>query len=143
MAAEVSRSVEKRRLRLFFCSKMRGIMRTMAHPRKSRDHVSTNDTVLSVGNNKETRNDPIDPRAFGFAKAAYAVSETLDLLSIGRTALYAAVKRGDLKRVKFGKKTLFYATDLAAFLARLRRLSEPDESRDGYGPRASKGTQQG
>jgi hypothetical protein len=47
--------------------------------------------------------DPIDPRVFGLMKAAHAVGETLDLLSIDRTSLYAAVKRGDLKRVKFGK----------------------------------------
>jgi hypothetical protein len=46
------------------------------------------------------------------------------LLSIGRTSLYAAVKRGDLKCVKFGKKTLFYAADLASFLTRLRRMGE-------------------
>jgi len=38
---------------------------------------------------------------------------------------------------------LFYAADLAAFLARLRRLSESYESRVGYGPGASKGTEQG
>ena len=110
-------------------------MRAMAHPRKSRDHVSTNDAVSSVGDDKNTRDDPIDPRAFGLTKVAYAVGETLDLLSIGRTALYAAVKRGDLKRVKFGKKTLFYAADLAAFLARLRHLSGSDESRVDRGPR--------
>jgi len=64
---------------------------------------------------------PIDPRAFGLMKAAYAVSETVDLLSIGRTSLYAAVKRGELHPVKFGKKTLFYAGDLAAFLMNLAR----------------------
>jgi hypothetical protein len=56
----------------------------------------------------------VDPRAFGLTKAAYAVGEALDLISIGRTSLYAAVKRGDLKCVKFGRKTLFYAADLAA-----------------------------
>ena len=33
---------------------------------------------------------PIDPRTFGLTKIAYAVNETLDLLSIGRTSLYAA-----------------------------------------------------
>jgi len=63
---------------------------------------------------------PIDPRAFGLVKAAYTVNETLDLLSIGRTSLYAAVKDGQLTPVKFGKKTLFFACDLAAFLDRLR-----------------------
>jgi len=110
-------------------------MRTMGHPRKSHDHVLTNKAVSSVDNDRNTGVDPIDPWAFGLTKVAYAVDETLELLSIGRTALYAAVKRGDLKRVKFGKKTLFYAADLAAFLARLRRLSEFDESQVDHGPR--------
>jgi excisionase family DNA binding protein len=60
-----------------------------------------------------------DPRALGFVKAMYGVNETLELLSIGRTALYAAVKRGELTPIKFGRKTLFCAADLAAFLTRL------------------------
>ena len=107
-------------------------MRTMAHPRKSHEHVSTSN---AVGNDKNTGVDPIDPSALGFTKVAYAVNETLELLSIGRTALYAAVKRGDLKRVKFGKKTLFYAADLAAFLARLRRLSDSGENQVDHGRR--------
>jgi excisionase family DNA binding protein len=63
----------------------------------------------------------VDPREFGLTKAAYSVGEVLEQLSIGRTALYAAVKRRELTPVKFGRKTLFYATDLAAFLARLRQ----------------------
>jgi excisionase family DNA binding protein len=63
---------------------------------------------------------PVDPRGFGLTKAAYTVSGTLNLLSIGRTSLYAAVKQGDLHPVKFGRKTLFYATDLAAFLKMLK-----------------------
>jgi excisionase family DNA binding protein len=101
-------------------------MRTMAHLRKFNDHISTNKAASRVDNDKSAVVDPIDPSALGFTKVAYAVNETLELLSIGRTALYAAVKRGDLKRVKFGKKTLFYAADLAAFLARLRHQSETD-----------------
>src|SRR6266436_6622983 len=121
-------------------AKTRSTMRAMAHPRKSRDHVSTNDAVSSVGDDKNTRDDPIDPRAFGLTKVAYAFGETLDLLSVGRTALYAAVKRGDLKRVKFGKKTLFYATDLASFLTKLGRLSEADARRVSHAPGASKST---
>jgi len=63
---------------------------------------------------------PVDPRAFGLVKAAYSVCEVIELLSIGRTSLYAAVRRGELRRIKLGKKTLFCATDLAAFLVRLR-----------------------
>ena len=61
-----------------------------------------------------------DPRAFGFVKAAYGLNETIDLLGIGRSSIYAAVKRGELNPVKFGKKILFYAEDLAAFLTKLR-----------------------
>jgi hypothetical protein len=98
----------------------------MAHPRKSREHDSTNGAVPGGRSDNDASDNPIDPRAFGLAKAAYGVGETLDLLSIGRTSLYAAVKRGDLKRVKFGKKTLFYAADLASFLTKLGRLSEAD-----------------
>jgi hypothetical protein len=64
--------------------------------------------------------DPVDPRTYGLAKAAYAVDETLELLSIGRTSLYAAVKRGELRPVKFGKKTLFLAPDITRFLTGLR-----------------------
>lgn len=63
---------------------------------------------------------PVDPRAFGLVKAAYSVREVMELLSIGRTSLYAAVHRGELRRIKLGKRTLFCATDLAAFLVRLR-----------------------
>jgi hypothetical protein len=62
----------------------------------------------------------IDPRTFGLVKVAYGVGETLELLSIGRTSLYGTVRRGELTPVKFGKKTLLYAADLAAFLTRLK-----------------------
>jgi hypothetical protein len=65
----------------------------------------------------------IDPRVFGLVKAAYGVGETLELLSIGRTSLYAAVKRGELTPVKFGKKTLFFASDLASFLMKLKEAA--------------------
>jgi hypothetical protein len=67
-------------------------MRTMAHPRKSHGPVSTSKTASSADNNKSTGVDLIDPSALGFTKIAYAVDETLELLSIGRTALYAAVR---------------------------------------------------
>ena len=103
----------------------------MVHTRKSSENDSTRC-------DKDACADPIDPRAFGLAKAAYAVGETLDLLSIGRTSLYAAVKRGDLKCVKFGKKTLFYAADLASFLTQLRRMSEAKADRVGRTPSSSK-----
>jgi hypothetical protein len=52
-------------------------------------------------------------------KAAYSVNETLDVLSIGRTKLYQLVNLDELHPVKVGKKTLFLAPDLAAFLTKL------------------------
>jgi Helix-turn-helix domain len=70
----------------------------------------------------------VDPRAFGLVKAAYTVKATLEVLSIGRTSLYAAVKQGDLHPVKFGRKTLFYASELAVFLAKLRNASHQQAS---------------
>jgi len=111
----------------------------MAHPRKSREHDSTNGAVPGGCSDKDASDNPIDPRAFGLSKAAYGVGETLDLLSIGRTSLYEAIKRGDLKRVKFGKKTLFYASDLASFLTELGRLTEADAQGVSHA-RASKST---
>jgi hypothetical protein len=63
---------------------------------------------------------PNDPHTYGLTKAAYGVAETLTMLSIGRTSLYGLIKSGALRPVKLGKKTLFYANDLAVLLAKLR-----------------------
>jgi hypothetical protein len=82
-----------------------------------------NATLGGVPNGAITSPSLIDPRIFGLVKAAYGVGETLELLSIGRTSLYAAVKRGELTPVKFGKKTLFFAIDLATFLTRLKEAA--------------------
>lgn len=82
-------------------------------------------TAAASGFNAALRGLP-DPRAFGLTKAAYSVHEMLDALSIGRTSLYAAVKRGELKPTKFRRKTLFLAANLAEFLA---RLSQHDDAR--------------
>lgn len=61
------------------------------------------------------------PGEYGLTKACYSVNETLTMLSIGRTLLYKLVKRGELTPAKLGTKTLFYASDLAALLTRLRK----------------------
>jgi hypothetical protein len=92
---------------------------SMTGRHRSSNQQSTNYNVVP-SEHSTTTGGPTDPRALGFVKAAYGVKETLDLLSVGRTALYAAVKRGELTPVKFGKKTLFYAVDLAAFLMSLK-----------------------
>jgi excisionase family DNA binding protein len=61
-----------------------------------------------------------DPRVWGLIKVAYSVTETLELLSIGRTKFYELVDSGDLKITKLGRKSLVYAIDLAALLKKLR-----------------------
>src|SRR6266851_1566153 len=43
----------------------------MAHPRKSHEHDSTNGAVPGGRSDKDASDNPIDPRAFGLAKAAY------------------------------------------------------------------------
>jgi excisionase family DNA binding protein len=57
---------------------------------------------------------------YGLERALYSVKETKALLSIGQTTLYELIKRGELRPTKLGKKTLFYASDLAALLTKLR-----------------------
>jgi excisionase family DNA binding protein len=66
----------------------------------------------------------LDPRVFCLVKAAYSVRDTIDLLSIGRTTFYALVGQGDLKITKLGKKSLVYATDIAALLTKLRSTEQ-------------------
>src|ERR1700681_4096648 len=79
--------------------------------------------VLSDVRGTATGGSFVDPRTFGLVKAAYGVGETLELLSIGRTSLYAAVKRGDIMPVKFGKED---------FVLRQRSRHISDEAKGGY-----------
>jgi hypothetical protein len=65
----------------------------------------------------------------GLDKACYSVNQTLNILSIGRTSLYALVKRGDLMPLKIGKKTLFTAENISALLNRLRDAAMAARSR--------------
>ena len=75
------------------------------------------------GDVAEVTNDGPRPNEYGLMKVAYSVNETLNLLSIGRTSLYKLVARGVLRPAKLGKKTLFYASDIAALLTKLREVA--------------------
>ena len=61
-----------------------------------------------------------EPRVWGLVKVAYSVTETLELLSIGRTKFYELADSGDLKITKLGRRSLVYAIDLVALLKKLR-----------------------
>jgi hypothetical protein len=65
----------------------------------------------------------------GLDRACYSVNQTLNILSIGRTSLYALVKRGDLTPLKICKKTLFTAENISALLNRLRDVAMAARSR--------------
>jgi excisionase family DNA binding protein len=52
---------------------------------------------------------------------AYSISETCKLTSLGRTTLYAAIKNGDLKTCKVGRRTLITAVSLQQWLGNLPR----------------------
>jgi hypothetical protein len=63
----------------------------------------------------------LDPRAYGLIKAGYSINETIDLVPLGRSSIYGAIKDGRLKVAKYGKRTVILAPDLAKFLSSLTR----------------------
>ena len=56
---------------------------------------------------------------YTFEKPLYGVSETLKLLGISRTKLYALIKEGRISSVKCGRRTFFRTGALAGFLDNL------------------------
>jgi excisionase family DNA binding protein len=63
-----------------------------------------------------------NPQKYGLNKPAYVVNDVLAMGLFGRSKLYELAKRGDLRIVKLGRKSLIYASDLAALLDKLRAV---------------------
>lgn len=59
--------------------------------------------------NQNSSNNQIEPEAL-------SIEQTMTFTGLGRTALYAAMARGELRARKFGRKTIVTRTDARAFL---------------------------
>lgn len=67
-------------------------------------------------------------------RLAYSVYEVCGLLGVGRTNLYSAIKKGELKTCKFGRRTLIPAEALKLWLESLPTTFEiPQASNDNQG----------
>jgi excisionase family DNA binding protein len=55
-------------------------------------------------------------------KISFSIPETVRITSLGRSTIYQAVKSGQLKARKFGKRTVILECDLSAFLKALPPL---------------------
>ena len=53
------------------------------------------------------------------SRLAYAVSEVATVAALGRSTVYAAIRRGELTARKSGRRTVVLAADLEAWLRAL------------------------
>ena len=58
-------------------------------------------------------------------KRLLSIDEACHVLGLGRTSIYAAIKRADLKILKYGRRSLILATEIEAFISKLSHNQQP------------------
>jgi excisionase family DNA binding protein len=62
---------------------------------------------------------------------AYTVAEACDASRAGRTTLYKAIRTGELRALKHGRRTIILATDLLQWLESMTPAGPIDSARRG------------
>ena len=55
-------------------------------------------------------------------RRAYTIDEAVLVSGVGRTSIYEVIKKGELRAVKRGRRTLILADDLEQFLNQLKPM---------------------
>ncbi|WP_141400449.1 helix-turn-helix domain-containing protein [Magnetospirillum sp. 15-1] len=61
------------------------------------------------------------PQTYGLTKPIYDFDELLSLIPLKRTKIFELIRDGKLQKTKCGRRTIFLAQDVAAFLWQLQQ----------------------